>query len=205
MRRRDEPASWFGATEPAPAGPPRVAAPSEVAPETQELLAKTVLSAGQEPLNIFRTLAVNPGLLKRVNVYSGFFIARGTLSPRIRELLILRVACRVDCRYEWQQHMHLAHAAGLTDADVGAVEQGLLHPWAKPEAAALALADDLLETDDVSQRTWEDATTTGWTDAQLVEMIMLVGSYRMVAGFLRGARIPVDDRLAPDLSTERPL
>lgn len=196
MRGRNQPARWTEASGPG-AQPPRILPAESVDEETEALLAKTVFTPGQQPLNIFRTLAINPGLLKRFNVFAGYFISRATLPARVRELLILRVACRIDCRYEWQQHIHLGRAAGLTAAEIVAIEQASEHPWPSEEQAALAIADDLLDTDDISQSAWDDAVAKGWSEAQLIEMIMLVGSYRMVAGLLRSVRVPVDDRLAP--------
>ena len=171
---------------------PRIRAVTQPDPEVSETLGKTLLRPGQDPLNIFRTLAVHPALLKRFNIFTGLFISKGELPPRERELLILRVAARTACRYEWHQHVPIAVAAGVSEQEVAALEtDGAEHLWSADDRTLLQVADDLLETDDVSDAVWARAREA-WSDAQLVEMIMLVGCYRMVAGFLRSVRVELD-------------
>jgi len=50
------------------------------------------LSGGPRPFNIFTTLAHHPKLLKRWMVFGNHVLNKSSLSPRDRELLILRTA-----------------------------------------------------------------------------------------------------------------
>ena len=56
-------------------------------------------AAGVGLLNIFKTMARTPKALKRFNVWGGYILGRGTsLSPRERELVILRTGWAVQVR-----------------------------------------------------------------------------------------------------------
>ena len=64
-------------------------------------------------LNVLGTLAQHPALAQAYHTFNGHMLFASTLSPRQRELLVLRVAARAASRaYEWAQHVVLAGDAG---------------------------------------------------------------------------------------------
>jgi alkylhydroperoxidase family enzyme len=56
----------------------------------------------------------------------------------------------------------------------------------------IALADELHEDDCVADATWTDLATR-WDDAQLVELLVVAGFYRLVSGFLNSTGVQLDD------------
>lgn len=173
---------------------PRIAAASPLTPEQQELLAATLVRDG-EPLNIFATLARHPRLLKRFNVLGGFFLTRGVLPSRERELVILRVASRTNCEYEFGQHVLIGQEAGLTEGEIWQVTQpDVPGPWLETDAALLQFTDELIDTTDVTDATWNEAARR-LDEQQLLELVCLIGFYRMVAGLLNGVRIDREDAI----------
>src|SRR4051794_39628643 len=72
-------------------------------------------------LNVLGTLAQHPDLARAYHVFNGHVLFASTLSPRDRELLILRVAIVREAEYEWAQHVVQARDAGLDDDDIGRV------------------------------------------------------------------------------------
>ena len=65
-----------------------------------------------EPMHIFTTLGrADPELFRRWLGFGGALLS-GRLSGRLRELVILRTACRFGGRYEWAQHIELGAATG---------------------------------------------------------------------------------------------
>ncbi len=86
-------------------------------PEEWDDDARAALGRGK-PLNIFATLARHPKLMKRWMVFGNHVLAKSTLSARDRELLILRTGWRCAAPYEWGQHVAIARAAGITDAEI---------------------------------------------------------------------------------------
>ena len=69
-------------------------------------------------LNIFRTLAHHPKLMKRWLVFGGYLLARSELPPRDRELVILRVGWLCRAEYEWAQHVVIGRESGLSDEEI---------------------------------------------------------------------------------------
>jgi alkylhydroperoxidase family enzyme len=54
------------------------------------------------------------------------------------------------------------------------------------------MADDLSADDCVSDATWATLATR-WSDAELVELLVVAGFYRLVSGFLNSAGVQLDD------------
>jgi alkylhydroperoxidase family enzyme len=159
-----------------------------------EVLAKTAVRDG-EPLNIFRTLAHQPTLLKRFNALGGAFLAHGLLPARERELVILRVGWNCRSVYEFGQHTLMGREAGLTEAEVAALATTRAGgPWSDDDEALIALADEICADDCASDATF-DALRKRWSDAELVELVALVGFYRMVSGMLNTLGVQPEDGL----------
>jgi len=160
---------------------PRIHPVEDPAPEVTQMLAKTMTDDSGTPLAIFRTMARHPRMMKRFNVLGGFFLTRGELPARDRELAVLRTAWRTRCEYEWAQHVLIGREAGLTDDEIERVARG--GQWGGTDAALLRATDEVLDHCDVSDQTWQTLTQV-YTDEQLCEFVLLVGFYRMTAGFL---------------------
>src|SRR4029453_16662102 len=126
------------------AGSPRVAPVprEEWDDEVREILQATQM--GGRVLNIFQTLARHPKLLKRWLVFGNHVLGKSTLSPRQRELLILRTGWLCRAEYEWAQHVVIARASGIDDAEIRRVAEGPdAAGWTELEAALLRAADEL--------------------------------------------------------------
>jgi 4-carboxymuconolactone decarboxylase len=169
---------------------PRIAPVRDPDPETADILSKTLVGEGP-PLNVFTTLARHPRLLKRFNVLGGFFLTRGSLPARDREIVILRSAWRSGSEYEFGQHVLIGRQAGLTDDEIRALatESG---EWPAHEAALVAVADEVDRDAAVSDATWE-ALQTAYDEAQMIEVILLAGFYRMLAALLNTVGVERDD------------
>jgi alkylhydroperoxidase family enzyme len=130
--------------------------------------------------NIFATLVRHPGLFRRWLPFGGKLLA-GKLPARDRELLILRTAWNTRAAYEWGQHVAIAVAAGVTDAEVERVPGGSNGDgWDRFDRVLLTAADELHTDACLSDATWA-ALAERYDTQQLVEVPMLVGHYHMVA------------------------
>ena len=151
--------------------PPRIPPVTEPSPEVAEALAKTLSKDGR-PLNIFATLAQHPRLLKRFNVLGGMFLAHGRLPARERELVVLRVAWRCQCVYEWGQHVVIGRKAGITDEELAALTRPVSEGgWSPADATLLTFTDELLDRVDVSDEVWQ-AAAERLSDDQLIELVV---------------------------------
>ncbi|MBV9410618.1 MAG: carboxymuconolactone decarboxylase family protein, partial [Acidimicrobiia bacterium] len=129
--------------------------------------------------NIFDTLVRHPGLFRKWMPFGGKLLT-GKLPARDRELLILRTGwnCRSD--YEWGQHVLIARSVGLNDEEIARVVQGPAAGWEEFDRALLTAADELHEQSRVSDPTWT-VLAGRYDEKQLIELVMLVGHYHMVA------------------------
>lgn len=164
-------------------------------PEVAALLTKTLLDENGQALHVFTTLARHPLLLKRFNALGGLFLVHGELPARERELVVLRTAWSCGSVYEWGQHVLLGRRAALTEQEIAQVARPLPDVrWPADDAALLEFVDELLASSDVSESRWS-VQRARWTDAQLVELVMLPAFYRMLAGFLNAFAVQPEDSL----------
>jgi 4-carboxymuconolactone decarboxylase len=126
--------------------------------------------------------------------FSGTLLDAGTLDPRDRELLILRVGARTGSRYEWAQHVGIGQAVGLTREEITAVPDGpQSRLWTDRQRGLLLAADQLLDDHVIDDATWERLAS--WLDErQLLELTFVVGSYACLAMVLNSAGLePLPD------------
>lgn len=174
---------------------PRVPPVEDPGPELSALLAKTRGDGSSVPMVIFRTMARHPRLLEGYNVLADFFRARQELSARDRELVILRTAWRSGSEYEWSQHLLIGARAGLTSNEMALIAQpGLAGHWPPRDAALLRATDEVMDRVDLSDATWAELSEVH-SEAQIIELVMLAGFYRMVAGFLNATGVRENSEL----------
>ena len=165
-----------------PAGP-RIApgTPAEIGRLNTVITRVLGAATGGGPPNVFTTIARHRGLFRPWLRFAGALMPGGRL-PRIEtELLILRVAHNCGCDYEFDHHDRLGREAGLTPADVERVRRGPGDPgWPPDRSLLLRAADELHAQRTLSDELWA-ALRPGRSDAELIELCMLVGHYEMLA------------------------
>lgn len=145
--------------------------------------------------NLLGTLARYPGLAKPFITFNQHLLAGSSLSKRHREILILRVANKRSCTYEYAQHVLLARDAGVTDTEIDQISVGSTTTgWTAFEAALLDAVDQLLDTGIISDYTWA-ILSAQFKEQQLMDVVFTVGTYAMVAMALRSFGVELDDDL----------
>ena len=162
--------------------------------ETTELLAVVGMPTGPAA-NIFSTLVRHPGLFRRWLPFAGKLLD-GKVPARDRELVILRTGWRCQSEYEWGQHVLLGRRSGLSDDEIRRVQAGPDVPgWDPFDATLLHAADELHDDSCVTDATWQQLAGR-YDERQLVELVMLIGHYHLVAftlnslGVQREAGVP---------------
>ncbi len=162
-------------------------------PEVAAALAKWMPPGSSiEPLKLFRILYQNQEMSSRMRpLGAGILGSQSSLDPRERELLIDRTCARCGCEYEWGVHVAAyGEAVGLSrvqleDTARGIVEQGL---WSEREHVLIKLVDELHETATLSDEVWEQFAA-GWSIAQILEVIIIVGWYHLISFVANAARV----------------
>ncbi len=152
--------------------------------------------AGQdEILNIFKTLANHPDLMRRWLVFANHVLGKSTLAVRERELLILRIGYLCRSGYEWGQHVLIARAAGMSDAEIRSAKTGPDTPGlAELDRLLLQAADELHADAHVSDATWKGLEAHLSTQ-QLMDVVFTVGQYNLVSMALNSFGVQADDEL----------
>jgi alkylhydroperoxidase family enzyme len=173
---------------------PRLAPVTDPSPEVEELYAKGgIRSAQGEILNIFGTLAHHPALMRRWLVFATHVLSKSTLTPRDRELLILRTGVRCNSQYEFSQHAIIARRSDITDAEIEATKRDIGdHPWSEHDAALLRAADELHDDARLSDATWS-TLRAAYSNEQLLDTIFAVGNYHVVSMVLNSCGVQLDE------------
>ncbi len=147
-----------------------------------------------EVVNIFRVLMQNPKLARSWSRFAGYILGGQSLPARDREILILRIGWLNQAAYEWEQHVRIGKAAGLTDDEIDRISKGPKAGWNKHDAALVQAADDLYENSVVSDETWKQLSERFNTE-QMMDAVFTVGQYNLVSWALNSFGVPLDDYL----------
>lgn len=193
---------------PDPADPPRIAPlpPSDWPPEMKEALAALRPARPRHPfpsrapgrpkgLNALGTLAHHPELARAFHTFNGHILFGTSLSPRQRELVVLRVAAVRRATYEWAQHVRLADDAGISAEEVARIAEGPgASGWSTTDRALVSAVDELLADARVADDTWE-VLAADLEVEQLMDVIFTVGAYDALAMVFRSFGVRLDDDL----------
>jgi len=188
-----------GARRPDVPSRPRVAP----LPETQwtdthrQLVAKYARDGHAD--NALRTLLNVPEIVDGVMPYTNYLAEESTLSPRHRELLILRVAWLCASDSLWATHAARARSAGLTSAEIKNVAQGPeTKGWDPFEATLLRLADQLFRNSSMADATWQ-ALAAKYDMFHLMDAVETVGHFTMLSMIYNSLGVQPDGNLADRL------
>ena len=146
-------------------------------------------------LNALGTFARHPALAEAFNTFNGHVLFGSSLSPRQRELLVLRVAAVRRSDYEWKQHEVLASDAGLSADDVARIAEGpFAEGWGAIDQAMLRAVDELLGDAKVAESTWGVLAAELGVE-QLMDLVFTVGAYDLLAMAFRSFGVELDDDL----------
>ena len=123
----------------------------------------------------------HPGMFKGQMVMGIELAAKGTIPGRDRELATLRIALLARSPFEWSEHVDISKAFGVTSQDIERVIAGSDAPgWTQHEAALLRAVEEMLADYCMSEETWNALSNT-YDEKQMLELLLLVGSYVMTA------------------------
>jgi len=158
----------------------------ELEPKHREML------AGIPPLNVFRMVAGAPRAV-RPFMALGRAVLSTALDARRREIAVLRVAHATRAPYEWVQHEQLARAAGVTAAEIDAIEEEEPVRSLDDECNLICrVADEVTRDVRLSDEALEQIVDR-YGPREAAELILLVSYYNMVSRFLESTRVEIED------------
>jgi alkylhydroperoxidase family enzyme len=171
----------------------RIAAPAQ---DEQGALFRAVARAspwfGRKKVpRVFAVLSKNPRLFWAWLFFASRLMPYGRLPAREREKVILRTAWNTRSRYEWGQHVELGLAVGVTDDDILRVARGPAAFDDRHERTLMQACDDVFARSIVAEATWA-ALGERYDEPLLIELVVLIGHYIMLAGLLNTSGIGLE-------------
>jgi 4-carboxymuconolactone decarboxylase len=153
------------------------------------------------PLNVVRMGAHASPVLFEAQGKLGWAVADATvLAPRVRETAILRVAYLSGSTYELHHHLPLAAAAGLTPAEMAAIESKRYADLEPVLAAVCRFVDEVVVLLTPSDATLA-ALRTQVSDQVLVNLVLAIGCYMSIARLIAVTGIEPDAAALSHLSS----
>jgi alkylhydroperoxidase family enzyme len=172
-----------------PAGPRIAPAEPPYHPEVQARF-DVLMPRGVAPLVLFRVLARDLRLWQR---FSGAgLLDKGHLALRQREIAIHRVTARCGSEYEWGVHAALfAGRAGLDAEQLRSIVHGgpADRCWSAEDGLLLRFCDALHADCTIGEALWAEMRAA-FTEAAILELLLLAGFYRTVSYLTNALRLP---------------
>ncbi|WP_084216864.1 carboxymuconolactone decarboxylase family protein [Pseudonocardia spinosispora] len=147
------------------------------------------------PLHVFGLMAHAETAFRPWLRFGGALLNDLALDPALRELAILRVG-QLAARYEWDQHVPIALAVGVTQEQIDAVDRDELDRLDPLPRAVLEFVTGVV-TDDVDDARYQ-AVASRLSEREVVELSLVAAHYLMLARMMTTLRIDPDAAAGPD-------
>ena len=146
-------------------------------------------------LSVFRILLNHPPLAQEIaNTLTSLLFEDNVLDPRLRELLIMRIAWIRGSDYEWTQHWRVARGLDIPRDDLLAVQNWENAPHlSDADRAVLQATDDCLDLGYIQPSTWKSIKVHLTTIAEHIELVIAIGNWMQFAQLLRSLNVPLED------------
>jgi uncharacterized peroxidase-related enzyme len=168
----------------------------DVTPDNQAIFDNLKKALGFLP-NLYATFAYSPTAL---GTYLALQNAKSSLKPKEREVINLVVSQVNDCEYCLAAHTALGKMLGFTDAQILEIRRGRASFNPKLDRLIRFVREIAEKRGHVSAATTDAFLAAGWSQANLVDAIMVVGD-KSISNYLHGTtKIPVDFPAAEKLA-----
>jgi alkylhydroperoxidase family enzyme len=143
-------------------------------------------------INAFRVMLHNSRAAGAVAGLLRTLMFHNTLNARTRELVILRNGWRTRSEYEFCQHVRVARDLKMSEEEIlGVRDPGNCSVYTEIDRAVIRMADELLDNSEVSKETLL-TLQKAFSNEELVELLLVAGFWRMIAGYLKTSEVPLD-------------
>ncbi|MBY3468771.1 carboxymuconolactone decarboxylase family protein [Rhizobium laguerreae] len=146
-------------------------------------------------LNIYRTMAHHPALLRAWAPLRQHIVKGSALGPVRSELVILRAAHRMGSEYEWAHHVSRARALGISDARIRDLRASPVGEDGVIARAVDALFDAGRLTPDI-----ELEISAALGKQAVFDLMATVGFYSVLGYILMTFNTPIDEFVADEIA-----
>jgi len=167
-------------------------------PEVREIFQK-IEDNGARILNLYKVAAHSPKVFLNLIRLGNSVIGRMELPPRLREIVILRVAKLTGSGYEWAQHTPVALEVGISQKQLDAISDWKSSSaFNNEERAVLIHRRGSPERD--GYRPDFNRLKNFFNEQTIVELTITIGYYGMLARLLVPLQVEVDESSAGSAS-----
>jgi len=173
----------------------RLVQKNQASPEVSELFQR-IEDNGAKVMNLYRAMANSPHVTRNLIKLGNSLISKTDLSPKLRELTIMRIAKLCDCEYEWAQHTPVALHSGVSQTQLDVIDSWKeSDDFTDEERAVLQYVDEVAQNVKVADKTFE-ALRQHLSERNIVELTLAIGWWGMLARFLVPLEVEIDEESA---------
>jgi 4-carboxymuconolactone decarboxylase len=135
------------------------------------------LDAAGARMRLLRVLANSPTGFRPFVLLTSGLLSSQYLPRRTQEIVILSLAARQGCQYEWEEHLPMALAAGVSEDLVAVIDRqqevGDDLGFSAEELLAVGFADDVLGGGILAGSRW-NAAVRAWGAEGALDLLMTV-------------------------------
>ena len=154
-------------------------------------LVERIKSERGKLLNLYGMLLHSPPLAEGWLAFLTAVRQKCSLSGRIRELAIMRVAVINGADYEFRAHTPFALKEGISQPQIDALREGKIDVFDEPERSVLAYCESMTREVHVPDAVFE-AVRIHFNERELVELSATIGAYNLVSRFLEALQVDHD-------------
>jgi len=144
--------------------------------------------------NVVLTLAHHAQMAAPFMNYYKLLSNSSTLSLRLREIVTLRVAWRLQSEYEWTQHVAFGKGVGLGDEHIEAIKQGAeVALWSDLERDAIRAVDQLGIRSQIDDATW-NGLGQHLNRKEMMELLFIIGTYTLLCYAFNAMGVQLEQR-----------
>jgi AhpD family alkylhydroperoxidase len=160
-------------------------------PMVQELYEKNMQNSGRV-LNLFKVMGHLPYIGLNFQRLGNSILKGEGLSPKFRELAILRVGYLAGCNYEFAQHTPIAQRAGLRKKQIDDLAQWQIsREFSDEEKTILAYTDEIAVRVQVKDETF-NGVRRFLNEQAIVELTTTIGYYGMACRILEALKVDME-------------
>jgi 4-carboxymuconolactone decarboxylase len=180
-----------------PHRPVRIAplTPKELTPEAREFFEATIGAEKAATFNMPRTFARHVPLIRALFDFNRSVQQNAEISPRLREIIIMRVAWLDRIDYVWGQHNQIMRGLKMGAEYIQAVKVGADDPlWSAEERSVLKVVDEMVDTRELSDGTWK-GLAAHYSTTQILDILAVIGQYSMTGILFNAVGLQLEPQL----------
>lgn len=151
-----------------------------------------ILLAELPPLHIFRLLSIMPGIFP---AYVGFAKAmyEGISDRKIRQIALLRAACKIDAKYLIHQYTLICKSLGVEDGEIKAIlKENPVRRFNEKTNFLCKVADEITLNSKLCDETFHEFYSH-FSIEEGTELLFFLSAVSMMGRFTNAARLPIEE------------